>query len=141
MLKIGVFSLTMVGMLLNLSNCQFTDAMCGDAIIKANGLTGRVQCNYKLKASKRFSFDGTVQKLTAFTDDLAHSKNAGGKDPRTEVTFRDSYGYTKADTASFECKFMVSEGVTQPFSFFQVKKDSKTKPTTGIMLNFRNGNF
>ncbi len=42
MLKIGVSSLTMVGMLFTIVNSQFTDAMCGDAIIKANGLTGRV---------------------------------------------------------------------------------------------------
>ncbi len=110
--------MTVVGMLFNIANSQFTDAMCGDAIIKANGLTGRVQCNYKLKASKRFSFDGNVQKLTAFTDDDAHSPNAGGKDPRTEVTFRDSYGYTKSDTATFEGKFKVSSDVTEPFSLF-----------------------
>ncbi len=118
MVKIGGFILTVVGMLFSIASSQFTDAMCGAAIIKADGLTGRIQCNYKLKASKRFHFDGVIQKITAFTDDLPHMPNAGGPDPRTEVTLGDDYGYTNKDTATFEAKFMVTKGVTDPFTLF-----------------------
>jgi|LauGreDrversion4_2_1035121.scaffolds.fasta_scaffold1270776_2 hypothetical protein len=118
MLNIGVKALTMVGMLFTVVNSQFTDAICGKAIIQANGVTGRVQCNYKLQASKRFTFDGTVQKLTAFTDDEPHSTTANGKDPRTEVTLSDHYSYGSGDVATFEGQFKVSADVTEPFALF-----------------------
>lgn len=42
---------------------------------------------------KHASLENGVLKLTAYTDDLPHSTKAGGKDPRTEVTLKDSYSF------------------------------------------------
>ena len=123
---------------------QFINGKCGKASISFSGLSARVQCNYNHTAyPEHFSYENEVLKLTAYTDDLPHSINAGGLDPRTEMTFSDSYGFNQSDTAEFEAYVLVPSGISTPFSLFQVKCGDGivTTATTGIMLNFKDGKF
>jgi hypothetical protein len=87
--KIAIFS-----SMLALSMGQFTNGKCGKASIVFSGLSARVQCNYNHTAyPEHFAYEDGIIKLTAYTDDLAHSINAGGVDPRTELTFADAYSF------------------------------------------------
>jgi hypothetical protein len=121
----------------------FTDGDCGSAVAKFGTLQGRVQCNYKHQASKHYSLSAAgVHTMTAFENDWPHSADANGKNPRTEITLRDDFSYTKKDRAEFSGSAWITTDSTTPFSFFQIKHDgTQGTSATSAMLNHKNGDL
>ena len=93
MMRISIASLAVISSV-GFTSAFLYDNKCGKAAFEFDGIFGRVQCNYNEMASKRYSYSYGVHKLWAYTDDLPHSKNAGGKNPRTEITLKDKHSYT-----------------------------------------------
>ncbi len=68
MIKITLASLAVFSCI-GLSQAGFKDGPCGKAEVTFDGLYGRVQCDYKLKASQRYKLEDGVHKLWAYYSD------------------------------------------------------------------------
>ena len=88
--------------LCTVANAQFTNGKCGKATIKVGSILGEVQCSKNDNAGpKHFQLAGDIQKLIVYSDDDEHMDNAGGPDPRTEVSLK-AKPFTDKDQVEFE---------------------------------------
>ena len=79
---------------------------------------GRVQCSKNDQAGpKHFKLEGGIHKLIVYSDDDEHMEDAGGADPRTEVTLK-AKPIKNSDIVTFEAEFMVTGDTQLPFSLF-----------------------
>jgi hypothetical protein len=103
--------------LAGLAEARFRDDQCGKAEVWSGNIHGRIQCNYKDKASQHFKESNGVLTTWAYKNDLPHTLKAKGVNPRTEVTLENG-GYTKNDVAQFSAKVFIPESTKAPFCFF-----------------------
>ena len=101
MMKISLAVLAAVSFIGMTEAYKFRNDKCGDAEVWFDGYYGRVQCNYKHQASEHYKYSNGVHTTWAYTNDLAHSEKANGKNPRTEITLSDKHSYSNKDTAEF----------------------------------------
>ena len=127
--------------LAGLAEARFRDDKCGKAEVWFGNIHGRIQCNYKDRASKHFKESNGVLTTWAYKNDLPHNPRAGGRHPRTEVTLENG-GYSSNDLAQFSAKIYIPESTKAPFCFFQIKNagDQGSRSTTA-MLHHYNGSL